>query len=123
MNIKRILLVDDDKCTAECLKCMLLMKKNIIIDIVESGIEAIQKSRVSPPDLILMDIDLVGQLDGIISYKQIKESVNIPVIFISAHSDEEILAKALQCEPIAYFNKPINISELMTTIEELFANT
>ena len=105
------------------MKSMILLKMDIVIDIVESGKEAIHKSSISPPDLILMDINLGGELDGIISYKQIKESADIPVIFISAYSDEEILAKALQCEPIAYFNKPINMSDLITVIEEVLANT
>ena len=83
---------------------------------VSTGYEAIEKARELSPDLILMDIMLKGDLDGIAVTKSI-EDLNIPVIFLTSYSDKETLKKAQETSPYGYIIKPYGENELKTSIE------
>ncbi len=84
---------------------------------VTSGEKALEKLTEVTPDLILMDIQLKGELDGIETAKQIHDHYKIPVIFLTAFADEKFLQKAKTSEPFGYLIKPIDIRELHSTIE------
>lgn len=75
--------------------------------------EAVKKS----PDLILMDIRLQGEMDGIEAAASIKEQLGIPIIFLTAHSDKNTLERAISINPSGYLIKPFNERELFSNIE------
>ncbi len=80
----------------------------------EEALEAIIKSR---PDAVLMDIHLAGALDGIQTAARLRERANLPVIFLTAYSDAELLGQAGKVEPFGYLVKPFEERELHATIQ------
>jgi PAS domain S-box-containing protein len=80
----------------------------------EDLLEAAGKTR---PDLVIMDIRLKGRVDGIEASKQIHDSLDIPVIYLTAHSDEPTFRRAMETNPYAYLIKPVETRELHTAIE------
>ncbi len=81
------------------------------------GLEAISLAKDRSPDMILMDIMLAGSLDGIDAAKQIRAKFGIPVIFLTAYTDEKTLERAKEVEPAGYILKPFKERELCTTID------
>ncbi|MBM3836172.1 MAG: response regulator [Verrucomicrobia bacterium] len=73
---------------------------------VSSGEEALEKIPVLTPDLVLMDIVLQGQMDGVEAAAKIRQKFEIPVVFLTAHADESTLKRAKITEPFAYIIKP-----------------
>jgi len=84
---------------------------------VATAEEAIQKIPVFSPDLVLMDIVLQGQMDGIDAAEEIRKRFGLPVIFLTAHADESTLKRAKITEPFAYILKPFEEWELQTALE------
>jgi len=84
---------------------------------VNSGEKALSAIHEEPPDLVLMDIKLKGPLDGIQASEQIKLKVEIPVIYITAHSDRTLLERAKLTEPFGYLIKPVGKRDLNSAIE------
>jgi PAS domain S-box-containing protein len=85
--------------------------------IVKSGEEAIKKTFETQPDLILMDIMLQGQIDGIQAAEHIRERFDVPIIYLTAYSDDKTLERAKRTEPSGYILKPFQETELRTTIK------
>jgi diguanylate cyclase len=113
----RILIVEDEGVIALELKDRLSDMGYEIIGPVPSGQEAIDKTRDLLPDVVLMDIILAGQMDGIEASEIIKNSLDIPVIFLTAHADERTLQRAKATQPFGYILKPFNERELQVSIE------
>lgn len=88
-----------------------------VTDAVDTGEAAIESVESDPPDIILMDIRLPGEIDGVDAVKKIKAEREIPVIFITAHSDEETLGRAKETRPAGYLVKPITDRDLESTLE------
>ncbi len=82
-----------------------------------SGERAIQEAYTTPPELVLMDIGLDGQLDGIQAAEQLHQQFSLPTIFLTAYSDDELLQRARLAEPYGYLIKPVADRELRSTIE------
>jgi len=82
-----------------------------------SGEDAIKKAIQIKPDLILMDIMFKGGIDGIEVIHQIKDHLDIPVIYLPAHSSDEVLERAKTTKPCAYLIKPFDERELQINIE------
>jgi PAS domain S-box-containing protein len=114
---KRILVVEDEFITASNIKSNLLKIGYEVVDIVDTGEDAIQKAAELHPDLILMDIMLVGPMSGIEAAAKIKETLDIPIIYLTAHADTETIAKAKITEPFGYLPKPCNVVTMMSAIE------
>ena len=85
-----------------------------IIRYGEGVMDAAQKSK---PDLILMDINLKGKMDGIQAAVLVQKHLNIPVIFLTAFSDKETLSNAKKAEPYAFLKKPVKLEDLKITLE------
>jgi PAS domain S-box-containing protein len=117
MAYAQIMIVEDDLITAIDIQHRLENLGYDVPVIVSSGEEAIQKAEDIHPDLILMDILLEGDIDGVTAAKQIRARFNIPVIYLTAYSDENILQQAKITEPYGYILKPFNERSLQTTIE------
>jgi PAS domain S-box-containing protein len=86
-------------------------------DSASSGEEAIEKAGRWRPDLVLMDIFLNGEMDGIQAAGQIRSRYNIPIIYLTAYADSNTLQRAKVTEPFGYVLKPFEERELLTTIE------
>lgn len=82
-----------------------------------SGEEAIEKALELRPDVILMDITIQGQIDGITAAQRINEKLPIPIVFVTAHADEATLQRAKLARPCGYVLKPFEPNELRANIE------
>ena len=121
----KILVVEDERITAEDIKCGLQNAGYTVPAIVDSGEDAIEKTEEFNPDLVLMDIKLKGEIDGIMAAEDIRSRFGIPVIYITAYSDDNTVQRAKITEPSGYIlkeqtgliKKPFEESELHTAIE------
>ena len=112
-----ILIVEDEFITSFEIKDKLELLGYSVADIVVSGEEAIEKFEECQPNLILMDIKLQGEMDGIETAKRILEKNDVPIIYLTAFSDERTISRARFKEPFHYLIKPLNDKELQATIE------
>lgn len=112
-----ILIVEDEKTSSTMLKQLLKKCDCHVSGIVETGEDAIKQAQVLKPDLILMDITLGGEIDGIDAAGQILEKNNIPCIYLTEATDSSTLERAKKTMPLGYIIKPLNLNMLQTTIE------
>lgn len=117
MSKPRILIVEDKRVTAEHLRAALTGMGYEAEWIVPTAEEAVNLARDLKPDLILMDIMLAGEMDGVEAAQQIKSSIDIPIVFLSAYSNEETVRRATSTGPYGYLLKPFRTEEIRTTIE------
>jgi len=117
MTKAKILIVEDDRIVAKDIENTLKNLGFSVSSIVSSGEEAINKVKKKSPDLVLMDIVLKGEMDGIEAAKQIKERFHIPVVYLTAYADKKLLERVKITEPFGYIVKPFEERELHTTIE------
>ncbi|MDD1706164.1 MAG: response regulator [Methanoregulaceae archaeon] len=117
MNPAWILIVEDEFITASDLKCNLEEMGYKVPAIADTGESAIDIAGEQKPDLVLMDITLRGEMSGITAAEQIREKYNIPVIFLTAHSDETTFEQAKVTGPFGYIIKPFDLRNLRTSIE------
>ena len=112
-----IMVVEDSGIVALDIKQCLLSLGYQVPAVVSSGEEAVDKAIEFGPDLVLMDIMLKGDMDGIEAAAEIRSRLNIPIIYLTAYSDRETLKKAKITEPFGYIIKPFEERALHTTIE------
>jgi len=117
MEKPRILIVEDEVIIGMEIKDRLLQLGYDIVGLTPSGEEAIRKVERFHPDLVLMDIMLEGSMDGVKAAEMIRKEFRIPVVYLSAYSDNETLERAKLTEPFGYILKPFDERELRTTIE------
>lgn len=115
--MKKILIVEDEPIVALELQDRLEKLGYNIIDTVPTGEQAIKTTKEKNPDLILMDIHLKGKIDGIKTAQHIKQTQNIPIIYLTAYADDETLNRARITTPYAYIVKPFEERELQSNIE------
>ncbi|HUJ17990.1 MAG TPA: response regulator [Nitrospirota bacterium] len=117
MTAPRILIVEDEVLVATDLKNRITHFGYEVIDAVSSGEAAIARVAAQNPDIVLMDIMLNGVLDGIKTAEVIRKRFSIPVIYLTAFSEEKIFQEAKITEPYGYVIKPCNDRELHIAIE------
>lgn len=117
MQRPRILIVEDETIIAMDLESSLKGLGYEVTSIVSTGEEAIEKAEAENPDLILMDIRVEGEMDGIEAAAEIRGRFDIPVIFSTAYLDAERLDRAKVTMPFGYLLKPIQNRDLRVTIE------
>lgn len=122
MDKIRVLIVEDSLLVAEDLKEKIEGHGFIVTNIVMTGEEAIIKASENQPDLILMDINLAGKMDGISAAEKIIEKNPIPLIYLSDHEDQKTVERAKKTSPAAYLSKPFRGNELLRTLELAFQN-
>lgn len=113
----RILVVEDESIVAMDIQDTLKHLGYTVPATAASGEEAIKKSVETHPDLVLMDINLQGKMDGVEAANQIFSRCNIPVIYLTAYGDDDTLARAKVTEPFGYILKPFQERDLCTSIE------
>lgn len=117
MTNARILIVEDEVFTADQEEKRLVELGYEVVGKVATGEDAIRLAGEAKPDLVLMDIKLRGEMDGIAAAEEIKKSFNIAVIYVTAFSDEDLLRRARVTEPFGYILKPFDSQELRSNIE------
>ena len=117
MVASRILVVEDERIVAMDLKLRLQALGYDVVGLVSTGSDAVRMAGELRPDLVMMDIRLQGEMDGIESADRIRKDHFIPVVYLTAHSDEETLKRAQVTEPYGYLLKPFQERELRTVIE------
>lgn len=117
MTTVKILVVEDEGIVAEEIRSRLKKLDYTVSAVVHSGGSAIQKAEEMRPDLVLMDIQLKGEIDGIDAAQQIQEHLDIPVVYLTAHADENTLQRAKLTNPFGYVLKPFEEKELYVAIE------
>ena len=114
---EKILIVEDENIVALDIKNRVEQLGYDVCGIAATGEEAIRKTEKTLPDLVLMDIKLKSDMDGIDAAGKIRERFNIPVVYLTAYADEQTLERAKITEPSGYLIKPIKSSELRSAIE------
>jgi CheY-like chemotaxis protein len=113
----RILIVEDEHIVAMGIKRMLKGLGYTVTGVASSGEDAISKAESTFPDLVLMDIMLKGELDGVEAAKAIKERFDVPVVYLTAYSDSKILERVKKTGPFGYIVKPFDEKDLYSNIE------
>ncbi len=113
----RILVVEDEHIVAMGIKKMLKSLGYQVTGIASTGEDAIIKAESTFPDLVLMDIMLKGKVDGIEAAREIITRFGLPVVYLSAYSDSQILERAKQTGPFGYIIKPFEEKDLHSSIE------
>ena len=117
MATLKILVVEDERIVAKDIKASLESLGYAVPALAASGEEAIKKAAEVCLDLVLMDIQLEGDMDGVEAAEHIYNRWNIPIIYLTAHSDKSTLQRAKAVEPFGYILKPFEEQDLLTTLE------
>lgn len=117
MTAPRILIVEDNAIVAYNLQDKLLDMGYESCGVLLSGEDAVARLPELEPDLVLMDIRLPGEIDGVEAAAQIRAKYDVPVIYVTGHSDEATLQRAKCTEPFGYLLKPFDEREVMSAIE------
>lgn len=117
MKPAKILIVEDERIIAESIESSLHSMGYEVTSIVDNGEKSITNAERDNPDIILMDIRINGDMDGIETAEIIRNRFNIPIVFSTAYLDDERIARAKMTIPFGYVLKPIDDRELRVTIE------
>jgi DNA-binding NarL/FixJ family response regulator len=104
---QKILIVEDEGILALNLKITLTELGYEVLDISPTGEQAIELAYDLSPDLVIMDIKLAGSLDGIEAAAIIRRNTQVPIMFLSAHSDTATYNKAMSLNPAGFLKKPV----------------
>lgn len=113
----RVLVVEDERLVAMSLQRQLQSLGYAVVGQTASGIAAIELAATLRPDVVLMDIYLEGEIDGINAAAEIQKQCHLPVIYLTAFSNREVLDRAKVTEPAGYILKPYEDRELQVVIE------
>jgi PAS domain S-box-containing protein len=117
MQEKSVLIVEDEGVVALSLQAALTKMGYTVVGIAVTGREAIGLATDHKPDVILMDIHIRGDIDGIQTTEKINEIMDVPVIFLTAYADDETVKRAIKTKSHSYLVKPYNPRELYSNIE------
>ncbi len=116
-NSKRIMVVEDEAITAMNLRASLEDMGYVVTSTALSGEEAVKNAANDMPDLVLMDISLRGKMDGIEAAGHINDQFNIPIIYLTAQSDVQIMNRIKATQPSGYITKPFYEKEIHFVLE------
>jgi hypothetical protein len=115
--LPRALIVEDEALIAEELRERLSRLGFTVIAAVSSGEEGVEIATRERPDLVLMDIRLSGDKDGVQAAKEIRERVDVPIVYLTAHSDRRTVERVNQTDHDGFILKPFVRRELQSTIQ------
>lgn len=113
----KILICDDELLFAQDLAMNLRDFGYHVTGQVSTGEEAVKSVEADRPDLVLMDINLAGEMDGIAAAKQIRGHADIPIVYITGYSEKSLMERAMDTEPYGYLVKPVGILEVRNAVE------
>jgi hypothetical protein len=113
----KVLVVEDEIIVARTIASQLTQLGYTVVGTASSGAAAIDKALSSQPDLVLMDVVLKGEMDGITAASQICSQRDIPIVFLTAYADEDTLQRAKNTLPLGYIVKPFSPGELRVAVE------
>ena len=116
MKSVRVLIVEDDEMSAYTIRKMLVEEGFSVVGHAKSGEDAIRKTADTEPDIILMDIIIEGEMDGVQATGVIHEIYDTPIIYLTGYTDSETIERAKRTAPFAYIIKPFTKKELAITI-------
>jgi two-component system, response regulator PdtaR len=117
MTKPKVLIVEDDRIIAGVARWRLSKLGYDVCGSAATGAEALSYLPDLKPDIVLMDINLQGEIDGIETAGRIKKEFNIPVIFASSHTDEETVSRAKEVNPDGFVKKPFDDDNLRIALE------
>jgi YesN/AraC family two-component response regulator len=115
-----ILIVEDEAVIVRILEIRLTQMGFQIVGTASSGEEAVSMAEEHRPDVVLMDIVLDGEMDGIEAAGIIQSRFSIPSIYTTAYSEQSMINRAAKTKPLAYMIKPLNIKDLIEVLEKAF---
>ena len=115
--VRRLLVVEDEALVAEDIAAHLRSLGHEVVGLIDNGEEAVRQAFALTPDLVLMDVQLNGSMDGTEAANQIRMSSGVPVIFLTGHSDPAVIKRAKESEPYGFILKPFTERELMIQVE------
>lgn len=121
MGNKRILIVEDESIIAFGFRSLVKMLGYEVAAIVPSGEEAVRMNDNLRPDLILMDIHLSGEIDGIEAARRISEKKPVPIVYLTASSDAATMERARSTDHSGFMVKPVTIEDMRETITQALA--
>ena len=117
MKARALLIVEDEMIQAEDLRERLVRSGYAVAGIATRAAQAVELAERLRPDLVLMDIQLRGSMDGIEAAGQIRRRLGLPVVFLTANSEPSTVARAQEAEPFGYLVKPVDDRELAAAVE------
>lgn len=117
MNKGRIFIVEDEALIAMELADRLARLGYEVVGTASRGEEALDRVPDLAPDIVLMDIRLAGDLDGIEAARRLRERTEVPVIYLTAYADPALIERATMTDPYGYLSKPFEAKEIVATIE------
>ena len=119
MSLKKVMIVEDDMIIQMFLSKVVSGFGYEVISEARTCDQALSKLDLNKPDIILMDIGIAGNKDGIITSCLIHEKMDIPIIYITGNSDESTLKRAKESNPAGFVFKPIVENKLKKTLQEV----
>ncbi|MBC7185639.1 MAG: response regulator [Calditrichaeota bacterium] len=119
----KILVVEDEQIVALDMKGMLQRLGYVVTGLAATGEQAIDKAGLTRPDLVLMDIKLRGEMDGVQAAQEIKARYGIPVIYLTANTDPETYERAMATGPVGYLQKPFELEVLAAALAKALQAT
>lgn len=116
MKDVKVLLVEDEPIPAREIKSTLTELGYSVVGVEKRGTDALEVLEAETPSLIVMDIHLEGEKDGIDVARVVREKYSIPIVYLTAHSDEETLRRVRETEPEGYLVKPVTEEDLESTL-------
>jgi CheY-like chemotaxis protein len=112
MARRKILIVEDEALIALSLKNALQLRGHDMCDVAASGEAAVARAERESPDVVIMDINLAGGMDGIEAASRIRSFSSPMIIFTTGYSDPEIQTRAMGLAPVALFRKPVQAKDI-----------
>jgi len=122
MQKTRVLIVEDKALIAEAIVSSIEKNDMKAVGVFDTGEEALQYIKGDAPDVVLMDIQLAGAMDGISTAMMINRDYNIPVIYLTDFEDSAIVDRAVKTRAVNYLTKPFNEAQLIRAIRMAIEN-
>jgi len=116
--MKKVLIVEDDLLIAMVNQIAIENAGYQVVDSVSTGVDAISSVKEFKPDVVLMDISLEGDLDGIETMSKIREFSNVEVVYVTGNADKSVKERAKKEGYVAFLNKPITAEKLGKTLSQ-----
>jgi len=115
----RVLIVEDEWLQAENIEALLALRGHSVCGSATTGEEAIVLAKAQRPDIVMMDIQLPGRLDGIIAAAEIQAACSYSLVFVTAYDDTRMVERMRCLKPAAVFHKPVNEAMLLDAVDRI----